>query len=128
MPAINLVQQMKDILTDYTDEVMNATVEALEKTAQEAADELKAKSPRRTGKYARDWAVKNDKKRTYASSVVYNKKHYQLTHLLEHGHAMRGGGRSKKGSTGQVVHIAPVNENAEKLAVRNITEAIGKIK
>lgn len=128
MPAINLVQQMKDILTDYSDEVMHATIKALEETAKEAADELKAKSPKRTGKYARDWAVKSEAKRTYTSTFVYNKKHYQLTHLLEYGHAKYEGGRRVEGEFGKVEHIGPVNENAEKLAVKNITEAIQRIK
>lgn len=124
MPTVNLSQQMKEILENYTDEVVDAIRDVLEDVSEEAADELKSSSPKRTGKYARSWSSDNEMKRTYMSAVVHNKRHYQLTHLLENGHARRGGGRNVPA----VEHIGTVNEHAQEKAVKKIEEAIKKIK
>ncbi len=74
----------------------------------------------RTGKYTKDWTA--DQRGSRASAVsglkgysVYNKKHYQLTHLLEHGHQSRNGGRVK-----EFTHIAQVNDQVGEMAARKI--------
>ena len=54
---------------------------------------------------------------------VYNKKHYQLTHLLEKGHQLRKGGR-KVGNVKAFEHIAPVNETLGDLAVSKIRQKV----
>ncbi|MEY8525231.1 MobQ family relaxase [Lachnospiraceae bacterium 38-10] len=63
-----------------------------------------------------DW---NDRKQKETADslelVVHNKKRYQLTHLLEKGHAKRGGGRVRAFS-----HIAP----AEQAGIRELEEDI----
>lgn len=125
MPAINLAQEMKAILTDYTDEVMHAVVDALEEVAEDSASKLHSAGDfkNRTGKYRKGWKAETEKKRTYASASVYNKTRYQLTHLLEYGHANRDGGRSKS-----FEHIATINEQAQEQAVKKIMEAIKGIK
>lgn len=97
-------------LQEYTEEV----VEALEKTEKELADEavrtLKQTSPKKSGKYARSWTqTKQGKKR-----IVHNRR-YQLTHLLEKGHAKRNGGR-----VAARVHIAPVEQRISKEAVERL--------
>ena len=44
--------------------------------------------------YAKSWTVKKTKETSNSLEVtVHSKNRYQLAHLLEHGHAKRGGGR-----------------------------------
>lgn len=69
-------------------EVDEDIVEAVGKAGKKAAEELKAKSKHRTGKYAKGWVAEIDASETGVEVVVHNKKYPQLTHLLEKGHAI----------------------------------------
>ena len=70
---------------DVVDQGMRAAVREAGKTVQ--AD-IKASAPKQTGGYSRSWAVKNTKQNSHALEVtVYSRNRYQLTHLLEFGHA-----------------------------------------
>lgn len=118
----SLDEEIKKQLESFNTEVMNAANESFRETAEEAAEMLKRGGPyqERTGKYTKDWTA--EQRGSRASAVtglngysVYNKKHYQLTHLLEHGHQSRNGGRVKEFS-----HIAPVNEQLSELATGKI--------
>ena len=52
--------------------------------------------------------------------VVHSKNRYQIAHLLEHGHAKRGGGR-----VAGIPHIAPAEENAVKQLEEDIVKKLG---
>ena len=56
------------------------------------------------GRYSKGWTSTFEEDRLSAKGVIYNKTP-GLPHLLEHGHAKRGGGRVPGRS-----HIAPVEE------------------
>ena len=58
-----------------------------------------------TGEYAKGWTSTFEEGRYSAQGIIHNKAVPGLPHLLEHGHANRGGGR-----TPGRVHIAPVEE------------------
>ncbi|MBF4500233.1 HK97 gp10 family phage protein [Savagea sp. SN6] len=88
-------------MKEYTDEVEQGMKEAQEKVAKDGADKLKGSSPKRTGKYAKAWKAKEQE----GGWVIYNTKG-QLTHLLEKGHALRQGGRTRA-----FVHIEPVEQS-----------------
>ncbi len=79
-----------------------AIEEAGEETAKNLAADLREKSPKDTGDYAKGWRYRKEAPGRYR---VYNKDKPQLTHLLEKGHAKRGGGRVEA-----KVHIKPAEE------------------
>lgn len=100
------------MLQDYGTEVVEAMTESINEVAKEAVKKLKADSPRGSGgvrqhgKYAKGWAVKYERGRLTTSATIHGKSGtYQLAHLLEFGHAKRGGGRSRS-----IEHIAPVEQ------------------
>lgn len=90
---------------DVTDEVVDRAVAKVSKEAKQIAQ---SGSPTETGGYQKGWAVKKTSERAGQVSItVYNRRKPGLTHLLEKGHAKRGGGR-----VAGRPHIAPAEEYA----------------
>ena len=102
----------------YTEEVGEAIEEAVKETAQALAADLRETSPKDTGEYAKGWTARKEGPGKY---VVYNKKKPQLTHLLEHGHAKRGGGRVEGRP-----HIKPAKERHAPQLERKIMQILEK--
>lgn len=92
--------------------------QAVQDTANEAVKELRNTSPKRTGRYAKGWRVKMRRGYSFTQAIIHNKDRYQLAHLLEHGHALRQGGRAPA-----IPHIAP----AEQTAKERLLEAIARV-
>lgn len=117
--ADQLAQEIVKILDDYRDTTVDKMKEAVDKAAKQAVNELKTSSPKRTGAYAKDWAAKKDRKgnKWAYGKVVYNKKHYRLTHLLEKGHRKVNGGM-----VAARPHIAKVEEKAINTLVEGIKD------
>ena len=91
-------------LAEYTDEVEKGLEVEKKTVAEKAVQVLEATSPKgATGDYAKGWTTSN----INGKQVVHNKTDYQLTHLLEYGHAKRNGGR-----VAGKPHIRPVEEKA----------------
>ena len=103
---IDFTTEIKRLLDEYGDEVMDVLEEEAEKAAKWAAKQLKETSPKKTGEYAKGWTVKTDK--TAKSAVVYNRTKPGLTHLLEHGFQGRSGVHPA------IPHIKPVEDEATK--------------
>jgi len=93
-----------------------------ESCAKELRGELKATSPKKTGRYAKGWAVKKADTSKYALArvVVYNRTDYQLTHLLEYGHAIKGGTERVKAHP----HIAAAQQKAAESFARAVEKDI----
>jgi hypothetical protein len=117
-----LEKAINDILTDYGEHVTEGTKVAVKRIADEAKRETRAGSPVRSGKYRKGWAVKTTTTRLSAESIVHNRTSYQLTHLLEKGHALRIGGRTI-GRVKAFPHIGP----AEERAVQRFTKAVENV-
>ena len=115
-------QAVEQILQEYAGNVTEGTKAAVKKVAEQAKKETQAASPRRTGRYKRGWAVKEEVQRLSSEAIVHNRTSYQLTHLLEKGHALKRGGRTI-GHVRAFPHIGP----AEERAIRNLEEAVERI-
>ena len=107
-------------LTEYSDLADMEMKKAVRKTATAVKKEISANAPKRTGKYAKSWTAKKTKENSHSLEMtVHSKNRYQLAHLLEKGHAKRGGGRV----SGRP-HIAPAEENGVQMFENLIEEAL----
>jgi len=88
-----LIQEMNEYYGLVGEELKKAVKGAAKKTVKE----LRSTSPVKTGSYSKGWTVKQtEEKANRVMLVVHNKTDYQLTHLLENGHAKQNGGRTRK--------------------------------
>lgn len=119
----NLEKAIGNILSEYGDEVSNVLGDVIENVAKGSAKELKAfnQGRRPWEHYPEGWTYKIKKGQIDIEGVVHNKDHYQLTHLLEFGHAKRNGGR-----TAAFPHIAEVNDYAQKEVLKRLEEKLAK--
>ncbi len=112
--SIDFADEITQALQEYTTEVEEGLEKAKEKAAKDGAKALKAKSPQRYGDYAKGWRARRDG----TSWVIHNATRHQIAHLLEKGHAKRGGGRVPAR-----VHIAPVEEQV----IKQFEEEVEKV-
>ncbi|HEL0756720.1 TPA: HK97 gp10 family phage protein [Streptococcus equi subsp. zooepidemicus] len=102
----DLANEIARALQEYSSEVEDEIDSIAEEVVTKAVQELKATSPKRFGKYAKNWRFKKNSKGSY---VIHNADPtFRLTHLLENGHVLRNGGRSKA-----IPHIKPVEEKVK---------------
>lgn len=114
-----LGKAIQQVVEEYSEEAQKVVEETLPKVGKDAVKELKKRSPKKTGKYAKGWKSKVEKDRLGSKVVVYNKTSYQLTHLLEKGHANRNGGRTNGNP-----HIKPTEDKAVENALKQIKEGL----
>ena len=117
-----LAEELAQGLAEYSQDIADEIKKAADDAANTAVRELKNTSPVQTGSYAKGWR----KKAAYESksskrNTVYNKTDYQLTHLLEKGHASRSGGR-----VAARPHIQPVEEKVAAEFEKRVKGAIGE--
>ena len=111
---------MNKILDKYGDDVKEVTDRLVKRAGKEARDKLQQTSPKKSGIYAKSWATAEFESSALGAWVtVYNKKKPGLAHLLEHGHALRNGGRTKA-----IPHIKPVEEEVKQELEKNLRQAI----
>lgn len=96
-------------LGEYGSHTTEAVKKAVDKVAKNTVEDIKEGAPTRSGRYKKEWNSKAENTGIGTKRTVYNKGRYQLSHLLEKGHARRGGGRKVSGKE----HIAPAEEKIE---------------
>lgn len=117
----NLASEVMKGLMEYKDLVTSDMKVAVRKAGRSVKKDIQANAPKKTGAYSKSWKVSTTKETSESLELtVHSPKKYQLAHLLEKGHAKRGGGRTKA-----VQHIAPAEESAVKQLESDIKKAIG---
>ena len=107
-------------LQEYADLAAEDMKAAVRKAGNAAKKDIETNAPERTGAYKKSWAVKTVRENANAMEVVvYSRNRYQLAHLLEFGHALRQGGRTRA-----FPHIAPAEERAAEMLVREVEAAL----
>lgn len=117
----NLAAEIMKGLTEYKDLATSDMKTAVRKAGKSVKKDIQANAPKKTGAYSKSWTVKTTKETSESLELtVHSPKKYQLAHLLEKGHAKRGGGRTKA-----IPHIAPAEEKAVKDLEADIKRALG---
>ena len=111
----DLTKEIARALQEYSTEVEEGLEEAKVEVAKDTVKRLKQTSPKKTGDYRKGWA----RKKAGTAQVVHNRTDYQLTHLLEYGHAKRGGGR-----VAGIPHISPAEEWANDEYLKRVEKVI----
>ena len=120
--AKDSILDISKILEEYSYEIQDGITELAEEIANEGKNKLKNNKDTykvRTGKYNKGWRVKTEKGARYVHTTIHNATDYQLTHLLENGHATRNGGRTKA-----YKHIEPVADDCSEKFEREVEELI----
>lgn len=112
----DLAKAVAEELHTYRNEVVEELKGSVKDAAKKCVAAIKAASPADTGEYRDGWAVK----KAFESDSdirlqVHNKTNYQLTHLLEDGHANVDGGR-----TPGKPHISPAADMAAELLEKDV--------
>jgi len=116
----NMSNDIMKILNTYNQLVDDKVEKSVASVAKIAKSEVRLTSPTKTGRYGNSWRIKSDKSPRFSGAVIHaGDRQYGLTHLLEHGHALRNGGRTRA-----FPHIGPTQEHAEANFLKELTREI----
>lgn len=116
----NLSSAVRRQLEEYCSFTADEVKQIVGEVGESVKNEIMENAPVDTGAYRKSWRVtKESETATSMSVVVHSEKRYRLTHLLEKGHAKRGGGR-----VAAKVHIAPAEANAEKQLIEKVERSL----
>ena len=116
----NLASEVMKGLNEYAELADVSMKKAVRKTATAVKNEISANAPKKSGRYRKSWATRKTKENSHTLEMtVHSKDRYQIAHLLEHGHAKRGGGR-----VAAIPHIAPAEEIGAEQLEQDILQAL----
>ena len=118
----NSILDITDILNEYSEDIQEAMKHNADLVSKLGVNKLKSNSPKKTGKYAKGWKVKDNSGKGYIKLVIYN-TNPGLTQILEKPHVIR----NKYGDWGTskpIVHIKPVEDIVKQDYEKAIVRAI----
>lgn len=115
----DLASEITKAVREYTNDITEAIEKEVDDTSKEALKEIKANSPRDKGDYVKGWTRKKDGQGGQIKYTIHNKSRGSIVHLLEKGHAKRGGGR-----VAGKPHVGPAEQKAVTRVVSNIKSII----
>ena len=115
-----LADAVMEGLEEYNKLATDKVKAAVKKAGTTVRKEISSTAPRKSGRYADSWRSKTTAESSTSMQVtVYSPSRYMLAHLLEHGHALRNGGRARA-----FPHIAPAEVAGEKQLTSDIERAL----
>lgn len=120
----NLQKELSDYLESYVEDITEDVEKTTDEVTKEAVKEIRQNSPQGKGSrnkpYNKGWTRQKGKENRGRYIIkIHNRTNYQLTHLLEFGHATRDGKR-----TNAIPHIRPLEEKYNKIYEQKITTVI----
>lgn len=92
----NLASEVMKQMEEYASVTAEGMKKAVNSAGKTVRQEIKATAPARSGDYAKSWSVKKvNETSTKLELTVYSRNRYQLAHLLEYGHGLHQGGRTR---------------------------------
>ncbi len=120
IPVEQMAAKVMEGLEEYAYLAADVLKKEIQETGKSVKNQISVTAPKKTGRYAKSWAVKKVSESSNSLQVtVHSKDRYMLTHLLENGHAKRGGGR-----VAGIPHIAPAEEMGAKELEERIVRAL----
>ena len=118
------IDNMDDVIMKELEKYANLATDdmkdAVKDTAKSVKKDIESSAPVLTGRYKKSWRIKKIRENANSLDVlVHSSNRYQLTHLLEFGHAKRGGGR-----VAGKPHIEPAAEKGEQDLIKAIEEKL----
>lgn len=118
-----LSKDITKVLNDYQSGIlvgMDSVMKALGNKGRNAVRrEARSQIVPSRRKYANGWQYKMVGNRWAAGVVIYPGRQPAMAHLLEHGHALQGGGRTRPRP-----HIIPVQDQLEKEVVGEVSRLL----
>lgn len=111
----NIAREIMRQLRAYESNVKEEIEVSGKEVSKNLVSRLKTTSPELTGSYRKGWRVK----KVGYKFIIHNATDYQLTHLLEKGHALWQGGRAPA-----IPHIAPAEQEAISDYLERVERAI----
>ena len=112
-----LTSEIVNALSRETTEYQQKATKIINRIAKESVSRIQSASPRKSGVYAKGWKAKRIKSESGRVEIlIHQSKKYQLTHLLENGHAKRGGTGRVEG----IAHIHPTESWIDKELEREL--------
>ena len=120
------ITELEKAVLEELENYRDLAVEEMNKAVKDAGDTVKREISERAStlfkgkKYHKSWVAKETNKTAMGLEVtVHSPSQYRIAHLLEHGHAMRKGGRVEGKP-----HIAPAEEIGEKQLEEDLRKAL----
>ena len=98
--------------------------EAIHEVGKSTRSDLRSNSPKQTGAYSRSWGCDFSDKDGHHEAVVANRRHWQITHLLEDGHD------TKNQYGGPYGHVGPADpehhlQQAQERGIKKLEQLLG---
>ena len=118
------IDQMASAIQECLDEYKVMATDEMKKAIKSAGktvkEDINGSAPVLTGKYAKSWTSRVTAEDSVSLEVtVYSPSRYMLAHLLENGHAKRGGGRVRA-----IPHIKPAEDHGMEQLENDLERAL----